>query len=67
MTTTETVTFVLEGQHRQDLSWEKIGTYETENAALEKKLIYQNYVDSGTVHGWLAFRVVRVTTIREIL
>lgn len=60
--------WLLEGQRKQDpRRWDVIGhNADTEDEACTEERGYREYMASEKT-GWLDFRVVRVTTTREIL
>lgn len=62
------VRFLMEGKHTQGPgNWDTIGSHPTEEQARHDEREYRNWNDGRTNKGWSDFRVVKVTTIREVL
>lgn len=62
------VTFELEGQHTQDpRRWSCIGSHKSKDTARKDESEYRDWNANRTPKGWLDFRIVRVTVIREIM
>lgn len=62
----ELVTFEMQGQLPHS-RWDTIGTHKTEEAARADADEYRQWSADRRGAGWKDFRVVKVTTIREIL
>lgn len=62
--------YLLEGQQKQNLKWRAIGNenFPSENEARTEEAAYRQCFAGEMVEmGWVDFRVVRVTTTRQIL
>lgn len=61
--------WILEGQRKRNPAiWDAIGggNFDSETEAREEEKGYRDYMESGD-SGWMDFRVVQVTSTREIL
>ena len=67
MSATCVTEFALEGQHTQDQRWSVLEIHNTKYAARESARSYRDWNANRKTKGWRDFRVVKVTTTREVL
>ena len=64
----DTVQYCVEGQRYYKLEkWDGLGLHDTLAEAIQDMAEYMEYKEATPKCGWLGFRIVKITTKREVM